>query len=405
MDKNALLNDSKVFCMAPWVHLHTSPVGNAFSCCIAKNFFGSSINTSLEDLVNSDHMKSMRVDMLAGKEVPTCSSCYQHEQQGIPSFRAQFKERFEKDFDEVIGNTKSDGHIDNFKMKYFDIRFNNICNFKCRTCNSNFSSQWEQEDLKRKVEYAQVLPKNNNPKFIKEILDQVPNMEYAYFAGGESLITEEHYLLLEEMIRLGKTDIALFYNSNVSNLKFKNKDIIDLWSKFKKPVEVSASIDHYGKRAEYIRHGTDWDEVESNLFKLKKVPNVKLSMNTVVSIFNYVTLADFYQYIIDKGIFTVVSPVFGSYSMTSPEQFTAQALPAELKNIGTLELQQLIERMTANKFPSSHTESIGSNIKWVHASNMWETYKNKFQEEIQTIDKVRGEDFIKVFPELSKLFD
>jgi hypothetical protein len=91
--------------------------------------------------------------------------------------------------------------------------------------------------------------------------------------------------------------------------------------------------------------------------------------------------------------------------MTSPEQFTAQALPVELKNIGTLELQQLIERMTANKFPSSHTESIGSNIKWVHASNMWETYKNKFQEEIQTIDKVRGEDFIKVFPELSKLFD
>jgi MoaA/NifB/PqqE/SkfB family radical SAM enzyme len=405
MDKKSLLNDSKVFCMAPWVHMHTSPVGNAFSCCIAKDFFGSSINTSLEDLVNSDHMKAMRVDMLAGKQIPTCSSCYQHEQQGIASFRAQFKERFEKDFDEVIGNTDSDGHVNNFKMRYFDIRFNNICNFKCRTCNSNFSSQWEQEDLKRKVEYAQVLPKNNNPEFIKEILDQVPNMEYAYFAGGESLITEEHYLLLEEMIKLGKTDIALSYNSNVSNLKFKNKDIIDLWSKFKKPVEVSASIDHFGARAEYIRHGTDWGEVESNLFKLKKVPNVKLSMNTVVSIFNYVTLADFYQYIIDKGIFTSISPVFGSYSMTSPEHFTAQALPIDLKNIGTAELQKLIERMTVNKFPSSHTGSISSNIKWVYASNMWGTYKSKFQEEIQTIDKVRGENFIKVFPELSKLFD
>ncbi len=391
--------------MAPWVHMHTSPVGNAFSCCIAKNFFGSSLNTSVEGLVNSDHMKQMRVDMLNGVEVPTCSSCYQHEQQGVNSFRTQFNSRFEKNFDEVIADTATDGHIGNFKMRYFDIRFNNICNMKCRTCNSNFSSQWEQEDLKRKVEYAQVLPKNNSTEFVQEVLEHVPYMEYAYFAGGESLITEEHYILLEEMIKQGRTDIALSYNSNVSNLKFKDKDIVSLWSKFSRPVEISASIDHYGERAEYIRHGTDWGQVESNLFKLKQVPNVKLSMNTVVSIFNYATLGQFYQYLIDQQIFTASSPVFGSYSMTSPEQFTAQALPVELKNIGTLELQQLIERMTANKFPSSHTESIGSNIKWVHASNMWETYKNKFQEEIQTIDKVRGEDFIKVFPELSKLFD
>ena len=116
------------------------------------------------------------------------------------------------------------GYLSNFKMRYFDLRFTNICNFKCRTCNSAFSSQWEFENLKRKLPNARVFDKNNKPEFLKEILDHVPYMETAYFAGGEPLITEEHYILLEEMIRLGKTDIQLSYNSNASNLKFKQKD-------------------------------------------------------------------------------------------------------------------------------------------------------------------------------------
>lgn len=350
-------------------------------------------------------MKQMRVDMLNGVEVPTCSSCYQHEQQGVNSFRTQFNSRFEKNFDEVIADTATDGHIGNFKMRYFDIRFNNICNMKCRTCNSNFSSQWEQEDLKRKVEYAQVLPKNNSTEFVQEVLEHVPYMEYAYFAGGESLITEEHYVLLEEMIKQGRTDIALSYNSNVSNLKFKDKDIVSLWSKFSKPVEISASIDHYGERAEYIRHGTDWGQVERNLFKLKQVPNVKLSMNTVVSIFNYATLGQFYQYLIDQQIFTASSPAFGSYSMTSPEHFTAQALPVALKHTGTAGIFELLKQMTVDQFPTSHMNPIRSNIQWVNAANLWDTYKHTFQQEITTLDSVRGEDFAKVFPELARLLD
>lgn len=405
MDKDLLLKDSKVFCMAPWVHMHTSPVGNAFSCCIAKNFFGSSLDTTLDGLVNSEHMKQMRINMLNGVKVPTCTSCYQHEQQGVNSFRTQFNKRYEKNFDEVIGNTNENGHLTDFKMRYFDIRFNNICNMKCRTCNSSFSSQWEQEDLKRKVEYAQVLPKNNSLRFIQEVLEHVPYMEYAYFAGGESLITEEHYILLEEMIRQGRTDILLSYNSNVSNLKFKDKDVLNLWSKFKRPVEISASIDHYGERAEYIRHGTDWGQVESNLFKLKQVPNVRLSMNTVVSIFNYTTLSKFYQYLIDKQLFTAKAPALGSYSMTSPEYFTAQALPIELKHVGTTGISQLLKQMMVNRFPNSHIDPIKSNINWVSANHVWETYKDTFQQEIKTLDSVRGEDFVKVFPELTSLLD
>jgi hypothetical protein len=54
-------------------------------------------------------------------------------------------------------------------MRYFDIRFSNICNFKCRTCGSGFSTQWEQEDLKNNVYHAKIIPKNDNKDFLKEV--------------------------------------------------------------------------------------------------------------------------------------------------------------------------------------------------------------------------------------------
>ena len=40
-----------------------------------------------------------------------------------------------------------------------------------------------------------------NPIFWKQFYAQIPNMQQIYFAGGESLIIEEHYEILEECIR------------------------------------------------------------------------------------------------------------------------------------------------------------------------------------------------------------
>ena len=118
--------------------------------------------------------------------------------------------------------------------------------------------------------YAMEIEKGNREEFITEVLKQVPNFEVAYFAGGEPLITEEHYMLIDEMIDKKKTDIQLRYNTNISNLKFKKRDIFKLWQHFDKPIQIYASIDHIGDKAEYIRHGTKWMTIERNLKKLKK---------------------------------------------------------------------------------------------------------------------------------------
>jgi len=404
MDKEFLLNESKVFCMAPWVHLYATPVGEAFACCISKKQCGSSITTSVGDLINSNDMKQLRLDMLNERANDSCRTCYNHEKQGQPSFRKQFADRYGKYIEESLENTKPDGHLKNFKMRYYDIRFSNICNFKCRTCNSHFSSQWEQENIKRNLAYSRIPIKNNNPKLVKEVVEHIPYMDHAYFAGGEPLITEEHYILLEEMLRQGRTDIKLVYNSNASNLKFKNRDILDIWSKFNQTVEFAASIDHIEKRAEYMRHGTEWVDIDTNLRVLKTAKNVKLLVNSVVCNLNYVTIDTLYDYLIESGIYEP-GTAYHLYPLISPEIFHAQALPAELKAIGKERLFALADRMDKKGFWSYQTDNLRNLPNWVDAENSWETYKEEFRKEIKVIDEVRGENFVETFPELKSLFE
>lgn len=408
--KDFFLKKSKVFCMLPWIHLHTTPYGTAAPCCIAESCnettgVGNSRTQSLIELVNSDKMKQLRLDMLGSKENKECVKCYQHDKQNIQSSRVATIDEYKEYFDEVLPNTNPDGSLKEFKMRYYDIRFSNICNFKCRTCGSGFSSQWEQEDLKSKVSWARPIPKNDNPNFLEEVKNQISNLKTAYFAGGEPLITEEHYVLLEEMIRKKSTKVILRYNTNLSNLKFKDKDLLSLWKQFEHPINVYASIDHYGERAEYIRHGTNWAQIEENLLIVKKQPFIDFRMNTVLSIFNFCTIGNFYQYLLDKNLYTNKDRVYTLYNMSGPEYLTAHVLPEKFKIIGKNSLESAISLLEKNHFNSWHLGQLKDALPWALLLNTWNEQKDFFRNEVLRLDKLRGESFEKVFPEYAELLD
>jgi|TARA_R110001592_G_scaffold50087_1_gene155323 organic radical activating enzyme len=413
--KDLLLKRSDTFCMIPWVHMHTTPTGQGAPCCISNSCadnrgVGNSNRNSLADLVNSPKMKKLRLDMIKGTKNPECGNCHKHDDQGVPSFRTQSNKTWEKHFDDVIETTDMNtGRIINFRMRYFDIRFSNICNFKCRTCGSAFSSKWEQEDLESREQsglpmYAMELEQGNSEEFLLQVLKQVPNFEIAYFAGGEPLITEEHYRLIDEMIKTGNTDIQLRYNSNISNFKYKKRDLFTLWQHFSKPIEIYASIDHMGEKAEYIRHGTKWKTIETNLKRLKKQRNVIFQVNTVYSIFNALTISHFYKYMIDNHFYTPNSPVWTLYNMGSPEHLSVHVLPEAYKEQALEQLQLTIKYMSDLGFNKSQIDQIELCIPWLTSKNTWDDQQKEFKEEIKRIDTLRGENFQDTFPELASLY-
>lgn len=407
--KKFLLEESETFCMFPWVHLHTTPEGVAGPCCIfnmSNAYFGNTRSNSVAELVNSEQMKQLRLDMINGVKNKTCSQCYAHDASGIHSARKTANMDFGQYFDEVADNTDLiDGTLSDFKMRYFDIRFSNLCNFKCRTCNSSYSSQWEIEDLKHKGAGARRIPKNDHPSLIEEIVNHIDHIKMAYFAGGEPLINEQHYIMLEEFIKRGRTDVILRYNSNISNFKYKDKDILDLWSRFDRPVEIYASIDHFGERAEYIRHGTDWGVIEKNLKLIYETPFIYSTLNTVLSAFNYLTLKEFYQYLVDKRMYDNRLSI---YPMNSPAHLATHVLPKNLKEIGHQKLDELLKILNSLRYNENnnvHYKHLQSSKGFTSSEDTWDVNKTLFREEVQRIDEIRGESFVNVFPELASMME
>ena len=81
-------------------------------------------------------------------------------------------------------------------------------------------------------------------------------MYQLYFAGGESTIIEEHYTLLEEVIKRGYAHkIELRYNSNGVEMPDR---LFELWSHFKR-VRFHYSVDSIEEMNRYIRFPADWD--------------------------------------------------------------------------------------------------------------------------------------------------
>lgn len=403
VDKDYLLNESKVFCMFPWLHLNVTPKGDVYPCC-SNDYtapFANTKTTSLREAFNDEKMKELRLNMLNDKTSKICDFCYKHEQAGPHSFRNYSKEQFSKYFDELIPTTLEDGTVEDFKMRYYDIRFSNICNFKCRTCGFEFSSQWGAENRRYDKNHPIVIHADDNKgNLLEEILTHVDYIDLAYFAGGEPLITDEHYVILEEMIRKGRTDTVLRYNTNASNIKYKNHDILQLWKHFKR-IELSCSIDHYGERAEWLRHGTEWGKVEENLLTFRKLDYISFQINTVFSIFNYLTIGEFYNYLKSKNILKPNDWHHSLYLAVNPSYYSAKSMPKQLK---TLSRQKAIDFCNANgQGFQGLTNLVKDAINFADGVDSWSDNRQMFFHHVKSIDKHRGEDLFKTFPELIEL--
>ena len=405
IDTEKLLTENETFCMLPWTHIHMTPDTTVLPCCIGNFKYKNVIprGLSIEDTMNSDFMKELRLNMLSGKRTAMCKTCYKAEKTG-PSFRKEANRIYGKYIDEVIENTSADGTLHDFKLRYYDIRFSNVCNFKCRTCNSGYSSLWEAEDLKHNRRHNK-LEKHNIPELVKEIITHVPYMDRVYFAGGEPLITEEHYIILDEILKQGRTDIKLSYNTNLSNLNFKNRDIIEMWRQFDEDIEVYASLDHYGERAEYIRSGTDWQKVEENIRKVKELDCAYYCITSTISVFNYLTLGDFMLYFLNNDLWPdgawQLNPVW------DPQHFSPAVLPDHLKPKAKQSLLEAVSlcrsKLGEDQAGRAMLDLIEDFPQVAESESLWNDQQESFHAEINAIDQIRNEDFSRVFPELEEL--
>lgn len=400
-----LLNDSEYFCMLPWTHLHAYPNGQAYPCCLAKHEhpIGSMKENTIKELWNSADIKQMRTNMLNESSCHQCTKCYEQESHGWTSMRQSANIHFGHHIDK-IDQTKPDGTYEDVNMIYWDIRFSNLCNLSCRSCGSMFSSNWYDDQKKLwgdpghpKVTYAGTTKMDA----YDQLVEYLPVVEQIYFAGGEPLIMEEHYKILKELIRLGKAEsVRLIYNTNFTRMSYKDLNVLDIWPEFK-DVSVGASLDAMGPRAELMRNGTIWKDVELNREKmLKKCPNVDFYISPTVGVFNHVHVIDFHNDWMDKGF---IGPKdFNMNMIQDPMHYRIDILPETIKKQAQEKYKKHIQKIKPKDELGRATGGFESALKMMLADD--KSYLiPKFRDITRKLDNLRNQKTIEVFPELEDL--
>lgn len=397
---------SKVFCILPWIHLNVMPDSTVLPCCVSpyNDIYGDGSQSSLKEIWNSEKFKTLRQNMLNGKFSPGCARCIHLESAGFKSMRQEMNTYFKKDFD-LVEQTAADGSLENVSLKYIDIRFSNLCNFKCRGCGPALSSSWLRDaDALANQKASEVKVKSiatTSPDFWRELFSLIPQAELIYFGGGEPLITREHYDVLSTLNTLGKHDIELRYTTNLSQLNYGDYDLSAIWKNFKK-VTLGISIDDLGKRAEYYRHGTKWSAIEKNIQTLREhYPQIIRSVNCTVSLMNVYHLPEIYEYAVIGGI---VDPwEFNFNLLLDPDELRIDVLPLPFKKKVEVRLKKFKFKLSCldRKYHAA-LKDIDNVLNFMMAQDN-SRYLDLFREKTTRLDQLRGEDFCSVYPELSSL--
>jgi MoaA/NifB/PqqE/SkfB family radical SAM enzyme len=402
-----LLTESKTFCMYPWIHLHSYPTGAAYPCCFSemKNTIGDCRKNTLEEIWNDEPLRNIRRDMLADTPVEACGRCYEQENSGFFSGRLSANKHHGHHI-ERVDSTLADGTVDQFEMTYWDIRFSNLCNLSCRSCGHIFSSSWykDQAQLAGPDWAKQNKPLNYAGRFstdlYEQLLEHIDYVEQIYFAGGEPLMMEEHYLILEELERRGRFDVRLIYNTNFTQIKLKDRTVFDYWRKFES-VSVGASLDDMGPRAEYIRKGTNWNTVEQNRRQMMEIcPNVDFYISPTLSIMNALHITKFHRYMVDQGF--IRTQDINVNLLQDPSYYRIDIATPEYKKQICEDFEKHLEWLRPLDPLRRATVGFESAINFIKSTDNSELI-SKFWEKTNKLDDLRNENILDIIPELQAL--
>ncbi len=404
----AQIPESQHFCILPWIHTHMNQNGKLYPCCRVDQTYeyGSLKENSFEEIWNGEPVRALRRSLIQDSPFPNCAGCYRTEKAGGVSLRRSVN----KDYEDVIGKmldlTHEDGTLASKELLYLDLRFSNICNFKCRSCNPGNSTSWYQdyEAMTGKTPAESIL-KPIPPESLWLMLDQLlPKVRRIYFAGGEPLLNEDHYLLLERLIAQNRTDVILSYNTNLSKLSFGKWNVLDLWRQFKS-VQIAASLDGAGAPAELIRKGMNWAETLKNFKKIKEnLPEVLFYAYPTISVMNSFHITSAIETWLEAGILGPKSQM----------DFNILNHPFHLNiNImNRLERARLAEHYRAfmkNIRPKTCDvvfKNIEDKLNFVlnsFSDEVWSHQRDIFRLFTFKMDKIRNEKFIGLFPELTEM--
>lgn len=372
------------------------------------------------DLHNTPTTKEVRQQMLDGLKPAEDNYCYDIEKTGNYSDRQYLAVQFIKEDPNIIAKTAAYEPDEQIYPKYLTVSFTNRCQMSCIYCGAGKSSTWKKEidehgpyPLNVKDNYDKYMPRNDimkvedNPyvdKFWKWLPDAYPHLQTIRLTGGEPLLDENTFKLLQ-YVKDNPKELSFEISTNLMVTDRRVSNYINL-VKDLPGQKCYVSVDTWGEQAEWIRTGLKIEQFEHNLHRVLG-NGIKVG---IMCTFNLLSIPNFEEWVFKMaelkqqypGLITVDVP-----QMVEPLHLTTRIADKKLINMldkaykSMLTYSHLFEDYEISKFKRT--------IAWTKANLMkgeeLERNRKDFVKFANEKDRRRGTNFLETFPELKEFYN
>ena len=156
-----------------------------------------------------------------------------------------------------------------------------------------------------------------------------------------------------------------------------------------------------GPRAEYIRKGTKWAEVEANRRQMMEVcPRVDFYISPTLSIMNALSIVDFHRDWVEKGLINAQD--LNVNILQDPPHYRIDIAPAEYKELIVAKYQAHIEWLKDKDPLKRATTGFESAINYINSTDNTHLI-DTFWRRTYELDAIRNEHVLDIIPELKAL--
>lgn len=384
--------DQKTFCAASWFQLRNATNGSYRVCCAidhSKSDYAGQKDyawpaSHWQEFHNSDYVQYLRQNLTNGNQLPECATCWKHEALGQTSLRQMVNDSCTRNHGNDLSNTwiapfmKHKQDFTSDLVISADVKLTNLCNFSCVMCHSKDSSQiysqWSHDldhpavklrlgsDPKSILDQARrIFMDNDNHDLLEKLLALKPrNLK---ILGGEPLLDTKCLDILSTVPYNQKQHTSLCVVTNGS------QDLTDAYLRLSQyqNVHFVISVDGIGAVQEYIRKGSDWKIIETNIDRfLAQFPG-HLGIHHTSQALNVHVIPDLMRWCKARGIQSSVyylsNPLFMSYSAI-PDSLRQKIVDDLACHSIDPAVAAVVTELRDSRWVPEHTQQLRTYLEW-----------------------------------------
>jgi molybdenum cofactor biosynthesis enzyme MoaA len=366
------------YCVAPFRQIYIDSSGISPCCRISRQ------KITLTEWPDSTFLKELQQQTLTKQWPDICSSCHVEEKLYNTSLRIQSNADYKQKY--------TDTNID-----FVDYRSENLCNFRCRSCEPQFSHLIAKELHDNPNILSKFFPIGQKKHVTVDdtnyqwIIDNLGQIKRLMFTGGEPTVIPQVKIILQKILENRHQDLLIMITTNGS---FKDNFWYDLTEKISN-LHWTLSVDAIGPAASIVRDGSDWTQIEYNAHWLAK--NSKSFMvNSVISnlsLFQLWPLLDFIKNLKQQSNGTNGCDHRFHIIGGEKNHLAVQNLNAKLKT-------QAIDYLTQCRSQSWEPNTVNmldGLFEQITKSEFNKSQWKKTQKYNQELDRLRGQDHTQLF--------